>query len=43
MKPCIIIHGGAYNIAEIFVERFKTGTKAAAKAGFDILNKVANS
>ena len=40
MKPCVIVHGGASNIADIFVERCKIGTKAAAKAGFDVFNKV---
>ena len=40
MKPCVIVHGGAYNIADIFVERYKSGTKSAAKAGYDVLKKV---
>ena len=40
MKPCVIVHGGASNIADIFVERYKSGTKVAAKAGFDVLEKV---
>ena len=40
MKPCVIVHGGAGNTLEIFVERYKSGTKAAAKAGFDAIKKV---
>ena len=40
MKPCIIVHGGASNIADMFVERYKVGTKNAARAGYDILTQV---
>ena len=40
MKPCIIVHGGASNIADIFVERYKSGTKNAARSGYDVLTKV---
>ena len=40
MKPCIIVHGGASNIADVFVEGYKNGTKSAAKAGYDVLIKV---
>lgn len=40
MKPCIIVHGGAFNIADIFVDRYKAGTKDAAKAGYEVLMQV---
>ena len=40
MKPCIIVHGGASNIADIFVERCKFGTRTAAKAGYAVLREV---
>ncbi|XP_004206793.1 isoaspartyl peptidase/L-asparaginase isoform X2 [Hydra vulgaris] len=39
MEPCIIVHGGAFNIPESYVTRYKEGTKAAAKFGYDILHK----
>ena len=40
MKPCLIVHGGASNISDIFVQRYKDGTQAAAKAGYAVLEKV---
>ncbi len=40
MKPCIIVHGGASNIADVFVDGYKRGTQDAAKAGYGVLIKV---
>ena len=40
MKPRVIVHGGASNIADVLVERYKKGTQYAAKAGFEVLKSV---
>ncbi len=42
MKPAIIVHGGAANIADIFVERIKLGTQKAAQAGYSVLLEVSS-
>ena len=39
-KPCIIVHGGAFNIPDSYVKRYNDGTKGAAMVGYDTLTKV---
>ena len=40
--PCVIVHGGAFNIPDSYIERYRDGTQAAAKAGYQCLLKVKN-
>eukprot|EP00794_Sanderia_malayensis_P000150 gene150-762_t len=37
MKPCIIVHGGASNIAQVLVDGYKQGIQKSAKAGYNLL------
>ena len=39
-KPCIIVHGGAYIIAELLLQRYTDGTQEAANMGYQCLLKV---
>lgn len=38
--PCVIVHGGAFNIPDSYVKRYSEGTQAAAKAGYQCLLEV---
>jgi len=38
-KPVIIVHGGAFNIPEDYVKRYRKGTKEAARIGYEVLVK----
>ena len=42
-KPCIIVHGGAFNIPESYVQRYTVGTQEAANVGYQCLLKVNNT
>ena len=37
MKPCVIVHGGAFNIPDSYVSRYSSGTQQAAVEGFKTL------
>lgn len=36
-QPCIIVHGGAFNISESYWKRYKEGTQSAARSGYAVL------
>jgi len=38
--PCVIVHGGAFNIPESYIVRYRQGTQAAAKVGYQCLIEV---
>lgn len=40
VSPCVIVHGGAFNIPESYVKRYREGTQQAAKAGYECLIQV---
>ena len=42
-KLRVIVHGGAFNIADFLVERYKEGTQEAAKTGYEVLKSVSTS
>lgn len=39
VQPCVIVHGGAFNIPEPYITRYRNGTQAAAKAGYECLSE----
>ena len=39
-SPCIIVHGGAWSIPDIFLEPVYAGIQEAVKAGYEVLKNV---
>ena len=39
-SPCIIVHGGAWSIPDVFLDAYYAGIQKAVKAGFEALKNV---